>query len=116
AVTDALATVFPQDPPRFMARISHGYHDAARIAQDLAAAGFTRAPHIEPVAFASRAVSPAIAALAYCHGTPLRGEIEARDPNGLARATRAAEAELARRFGDWPIEGRIEALVVTVGT
>ncbi|HSW18124.1 MAG TPA: class I SAM-dependent methyltransferase [Ramlibacter sp.] len=115
AVTDALATVFPQDPPRFMARTPHGYHDATRIAQDLATAGFTSTPNIERVAFTSRAVSPAIAALAYCHGTPLRGEIEARDPHGLEGATRAVEAELARRFGAGPIEGRIEALVVTVG-
>jgi ubiquinone/menaquinone biosynthesis C-methylase UbiE len=114
AVTDALATVFPQDPPRFMARTPHGYHDAARIAQDLAAAGFIRTPAIETVAFTSRAVSPHVAALAYCQGTPLRGEIEARDPSGLERATQAAEAELARRFGPGPIEGRIEALVVTV--
>jgi hypothetical protein len=55
-----------------------------------------------------------VAALAYCEGTPWRGEIEARDPLGLERATRAAEAELAQRFGTGPIEGRIEALVVTV--
>ena len=116
AVTDALATVFPQDPPRFMARTPHGYHDAARIAQDLAAAGFTRTPTIDVVASSSRAASPGIAALAYCQGTPLRGEIEARDPTGLARATRAAELELARRFGEGPIEGSIEALVVTVVT
>jgi ubiquinone/menaquinone biosynthesis C-methylase UbiE len=115
AVTDALATVFPQDPPRFMARTPHGYHDAARIAQDLAAAGFTSTPNIESVAFTSRAASPGIAALAYCEGTPLRGEIQARDANALQRATAAAEAELARRFGDGPVEGRIEALVVTVG-
>jgi SAM-dependent methyltransferase len=114
AVTDGLATVFPQDPPRFMARTPHGYHDAARIAQDLATAGFTSAPTIEVVAFSSRAASARIAALAYCHGTPLRGEIEARDPNGLERATRAAESEVARRFGEGPIEGPIEALVVTV--
>ncbi len=114
AVTDALATVFPADPPRFMARTPHGYHDAARIAQDLAAAGFTSTPTIESVAFTSRAVSAAIAARAYCEGTPLRGEIETRDPHGLQRATLAAESELARRFGSGPIEGRIEALVVTV--
>jgi ubiquinone/menaquinone biosynthesis C-methylase UbiE len=115
AVTDALAQVFPEDPPQFMARTPHGYHDATRIAQDLAAAGFTSKPTIETVAFTSHAVSPGIAALAYCHGTPLRGEIEAREPGGLARATGAAQAQLARRFGHGPIEGRIEALVVTVG-
>ena len=114
AVTDALAAVFPQDPPRFLARTPHGYHDAARIAQDLANAGFTSAPAIESVAFTSRAASAADVALGYCQGTPLRGEIEARDPQGLPRATLAAEAELARRFGVGPIEGRIEALVVTV--
>jgi ubiquinone/menaquinone biosynthesis C-methylase UbiE len=114
AVSDALAAVFPQDPPRFMERTPHGYHDAARIAQDLAAAGFTSAPAIETVAFTSRAVSPRIPAQAYCQGTPMRGEIEARDAGGLERATQAAEAELARRFGPGPVEGRIEALVVTV--
>ena len=114
AVTEGLATVFPQDPPRFMARTPHGYHDAALIRQHLAAAGFARPAEIETVAFTSRAASPRIAALAYCGGTPLRGEIEARDPHGLERATQAAEAELARRFGAGAIEGRIEALVVTV--
>ena len=114
AVTSALAMAFPQDPPRFMARTPHGYDEAAQIAQVLAAAGFTNTPEIETVAFTSRAASPRIPALAYCQGTPLRGEIEARDPNGLECATSAAEAELARRFGDGPIEGRIEALVATL--
>ncbi|MEO7393114.1 MAG: class I SAM-dependent methyltransferase [Ramlibacter sp.] len=114
AVADALAAVFPEDPPRFMERTPHGYHDGGRIVQDLAAAGFTHTPTVETVAFTSRAATPGIAALAYCQGTPWRGEIEARDPNGLARATQAAEAELTRRFGDGPIEGRIEALVATV--
>ena len=39
-VTAALATVFPADPPRFMARTPHGYHDTAAIARDLAGGGF----------------------------------------------------------------------------
>jgi ubiquinone/menaquinone biosynthesis C-methylase UbiE len=114
AVNDALAAMFPDDPPRFMARTPHGYHDTTRIALDLAAAGFTEAPAIATVAFTSRAASARLAAVAYCQGTPLRGEIEAREPGGLARAEQVAEAELARRFGDGPIEGRLEALVVQV--
>lgn len=114
AVTHALASVFPRDPPRFMARTPHGYHDPAVIMQDLAAAGFANTPEIESVALASRAASPRVVATAYCQGTPLRGEIEARDKDGLDRATQAAEAELARRFGPGPVEGRIEALVLTV--
>ena len=34
-VTTALASIFPDDPPRFMARMPHGYHDVATIARDL---------------------------------------------------------------------------------
>jgi len=114
AVTFGAATVFPDDPPRFLARTPHGYHDERRIAQDLASGGFEAKPHIEKIAFASRAVSPRVPAVAYCHGTPLRGEIEARDPGGLERATKAAQDEIARRFGDGPVEGQIQALVVSV--
>lgn len=114
AVTDALATVFPHDPPRFMARTPHGYHDPARIAQDLAAGGFTNPPRIETVAHTSRAASPRIPALAYCQGTVLRTEIETREPGSLERATQVAAEEVARRFGQGPVEGLIEAFVVTI--
>ena len=114
AVTAALAALYPDDPPRFLARTPHGHHDAAALARDVAAAGFTDEPVLETVAFTSRAVSAHLAAKAYCEGTPLRGEIEARDPGGLDGATRAAQAELARRYGTGEIEGRIEAVVVTV--
>ena len=39
-VTDAVGTLFPDDPPRFLARTPHGYHDVALIEADLRAAGF----------------------------------------------------------------------------
>ena len=39
-VTQALAEIFPDDPPRFMARTPHGYHDVDQIRADLKAAGF----------------------------------------------------------------------------
>ena len=39
-VTQALAEVFPDDPPRFMARTPHGYHDETQIRAELHAAGF----------------------------------------------------------------------------
>jgi hypothetical protein len=61
----------------------------------------------------SRAASPRDAAVAYCEGTPLRNEIEARDPAGLERATAHATAALAQRFGNGPIEGRIRAFVIS---
>jgi len=113
-VTTALAAHFPQDPPRFLARTPHGYHDRARIERDVAGGGFRVPPHIETVTSRSRAPSPKIPALAYCQGTPLRNEIEARDASGLARATDAAAAAVARRFGDGAVDGKIQAHVVSV--
>jgi ubiquinone/menaquinone biosynthesis C-methylase UbiE len=110
-VTEALAKVFPRDPPRFMARIPHGYHDVEKIRAELNAASFTEIS-IATVDYKSRAPSPRDAAIAYCQGTPLRNEIEARDPSGLEDATNEAANSLARRFGNGPIEGRIRAHVL----
>lgn len=42
-VTQALASIFPDDPPRFLARTPHGYHDENQIRSDLRAAGFANA-------------------------------------------------------------------------
>ena len=113
-VTAALADVFPADPPRFMARTPHGYADRQAIARDLAGAGFTAAPRIETVAARSRAASAFEAAFAYCQGTPLRNEIEARAGATLNEATAACEAAIARRFGTGPVDGKIQAHVVMV--
>ncbi|MEY4138994.1 MAG: hypothetical protein RLZZ371_1176, partial [Pseudomonadota bacterium] len=67
-VTFALQEMFPADPPRFMARIPHGYNDAAEIARHLAEGGFVRRPVFTTLAAKSRAPSPAIPAIAYCQG------------------------------------------------
>lgn len=111
-VTSALAERFSDDPPRFLARTPHGYHDTARIVSELRAAGFSDI-HCDAVDAVSKAETAQVPAIAYCHGTPLRNEIEARDPEGLEPATRLAEAALIRKFGAGPIEGRIRAYVFT---
>jgi SAM-dependent methyltransferase len=113
-VTQALASVFPSDPPRFMARTPHGYHDVDAIRRDIAAGGFGAIARIDTLAARSRADSPRIPAIAYCQGTPLRSEIEARGPGRLAEATESAVAEIARRFGTGSVDGKIQAHVVTV--
>jgi ubiquinone/menaquinone biosynthesis C-methylase UbiE len=111
-VTDALATVFPQDPPRFMARTPHGYHGVAKLREELAMAGFASVS-IETRGDISKAPSPRDPAIAYCQGTPLRNEIEARGPPGLEAATQACAEALALRFGNGPVAGRIRAHVIT---
>ena len=52
-------------------------------------------------------------AIGFCQGTPLRNEIEARDPARLAEATDAAAKAIAARFGPGPIDGKIQAHVIT---
>ena len=111
-VTQALAGVFPDDPPRFLARTPHGYHDRDLIRSDLERAGLTDIA-IEAVEHISAAPSPREPAIAYCQGTPLRSEIEARGAPGLEAATDAAADALAKRFGKGAIEGRIRALVIS---
>ena len=109
-VCGALDALFPDDPPRFMHRGPHGYADQDLIAGDLARGGFSRS-EIAVVAHRSRAASPREPVLGYCHGSPLRSEIEAKGPAALARATDAATSALGQRFGSGPIEGRIQACV-----
>ncbi|MGZ5195566.1 MAG: class I SAM-dependent methyltransferase [Ramlibacter sp.] len=113
-VAKALADVFPQDPPRFMARTPHGYHDVAAVARDVREGGFSAAPEISTIAARSRAATPMIVATAYCQGTPWRNEIEARDASRLVEATEASERAVARRFGPGPVDGKIQAHVVMV--
>ncbi|MHB1100744.1 MAG: class I SAM-dependent methyltransferase [Burkholderiales bacterium] len=114
-VTTALESVFPNDPPRFLARTPHGYHDRSQIARDLAQSGFTTPPQIDTVAARSRAKSPRDPAIAYCQGTPLRSEIETRDAVRLGEATDVAAEFIAKRFGRDAVDGKIQAHIVTVG-
>src|SRR6202795_3081564 len=93
-VTNALAEVFPSDPPRFLARTPHGYHDAALIHSELEKAGFSGVV-IETRADQSRASSPRHPAVAYCQGTPLRNEIEARDADKIEAATNYTASKIA---------------------
>ena len=110
-VTEALALIFPSDPPRFMARTPHGYHDVAAIRGDLGKAGLSG---ITIVARddVSHAASPEIAARAYCLGTPLRNEIETRDAALLQPAVRKATEIIASRHGKGAVSGKIRAHVV----
>ena len=113
-VTRSLEAVFPTDPPRFLARTPHGYHDESVIRRDLVSGGFAAEAQIVPIAARSRANSPRVPAVAYCQGTPLRNEIEARDASRLGEATDAVAAALAQRFGTGAVDGKIQALIVSV--
>src|SRR3954468_815072 len=110
-VTNALAKMFPNDPPRFLARTPHGYHDTALIRRELEKAGFSDVT-IETRAEQTRASSPRIPAVAYCQGTPLRNEIETRDAGKLESATEHAASRIASRHGSGEVAAKIQAHIV----
>jgi ubiquinone/menaquinone biosynthesis C-methylase UbiE len=111
AVTEAVGALFASDPPRFLARTPHGYHDLKQIEGDLRRAGFSRI-EFATLQEMSKAPSARHVAVAYCQGTPLRGELEARDPAGLETATARAAEALAKAFGAGAVSGRMQAHVI----
>jgi len=112
AVAQALAQMFPDDPPRFMERTPHGYHEPEQIRGELESAGFSGIS-IEAQDEISRAPTPHDAAIAYCQGTLWRNEIEKRGATRLQEATHRAADAIAKRFGTGAVKGRIRAFVIT---
>lgn len=106
-----VAGLFPENPPHFLARTPFGYADAARIERESREAGFTTVGTGDP------AELPCAIGAGGRHGVlpgiVLRGEIEARDPHGLARATDAVTAALQERFGAKSFDAPSQALLVT---
>ena len=113
-VTTAMADMFPNDPPLFLARTPHGYHAKAVILDEVRSAGFAD-PTLETVTRRSVAPSCRDPAIGYCQGTPLRNEIETRDASRLGEATEAAARRISAWFGNGPVDGKIQAHVITAG-
>jgi ubiquinone/menaquinone biosynthesis C-methylase UbiE len=98
-IASAVAALFPGSPPSFLSRVPFGYADKQRIEADLRAAGF-RQVQSETIRAKTRMSCLRDAAVGLCQGSPLRSEIEERDPARLEEATAAAVAALERHgFG-----------------
>lgn len=110
-VTDVASAIFPSDPPRFLARTPHGYHDVEQIEAELRKAGFS-AIEIATLQRRSDAPSARDPAIAYCQGTPLRNEIETRDPQALKTVTDRAADAIAKKHGEGPVSGKIQAHII----
>jgi ubiquinone/menaquinone biosynthesis C-methylase UbiE len=111
-IVEALNALYPDNPPKFLSRTPYGFNDKTVLEKLLREAGFSHV-EIETIAKTSRAPSPRDPAIGFCQGSPLRGELEAMGAGQLEKATDAAAAAIARRFGEGPIEGRIQAIVVS---
>ena len=110
-----VAALFTEKPPRFLSRTPYAYYQAATIERDIRDGGFTEPMTFDSLVEHSRAPRAQDAAVAFCHGTPLRNELEAYGTGKLEEATLAASEGVARRFGRGVIDARMRAHVVTVG-
>lgn len=110
-VTDAAAEFFPDDPPGFLARTPHGHGNKDQIISDLKAAGFSTIS-IDTLTEVSAAPSAHSAAVAYCHGTPLRNEIEERDADALDQVTALAARAIEARWGAGPVAAKIQGHII----
>ena len=109
ALRDGLLAAFPDDPPRFLEEIPHGYHDRDRVVADVRAGGFTTVA-AETVTLTGHAAAAADIAIGYCTGTPLRAGIESR--GDLAATTALVERAVAGKLGTGPIAAEMSAHVV----
>jgi ubiquinone/menaquinone biosynthesis C-methylase UbiE len=105
---DAVAALYPEDPPSFLARTPFGYADPQGIERDLRAAGFDDVT-IETVELESRPVSAKDAATGLVAGCPLAAEVQERDPEGLDVAVDAAAESLRPFERGGALDSRISA-------
>ncbi|HKY96004.1 MAG TPA: methyltransferase domain-containing protein [Kiloniellales bacterium] len=108
----AAIEIFPDDPPLFLERAPHGYHDEARLRADLETAGFGDI-RFDTVTHRSEASSARHAVVGYVQGSPLRSDIEKRNPQLLERVTDRAAELVAQQHGTGAVSGRMQAIVVT---
>jgi SAM-dependent methyltransferase len=111
--TEALAARFPDDPPRFLPRTPYGHFDRDVYRRALADAGFGDVA-VETVTLRGRATARD-AAIGFCQGSPLAGEIEARAPGKLAATTDEVAAAIAARLGAGVVDSKMQAFVFSAG-
>jgi SAM-dependent methyltransferase len=109
----AVGTLWPDDPPLFLERTPYSYYDEAEIRADVAGGGFTKDVTVERIDARAKAATAEEPAIAFCHGTILRNEIEPRGVTALDDATEAARNAIAERFGATGVDSAMRAVYVT---
>lgn len=112
-ISDALAAIFPYDPPRFLERTPFGHHDTALLDAELRAAGF-REVRVDSLEKRNGRITPAEAAAGLCQGSPVAAEIVAHGDDAMDRAIAASTAALIRLTGgDGKLDAPMAAHVLT---
>jgi SAM-dependent methyltransferase len=110
ALVAGLAEVIPDDPPDFLERVPHGYHDSVQIRRDVAAGGLV-VESIERLVLRGTAPSARVIAEGFCYGTPLRFALEER--GDMAHFTGELAAQMTVRLGAGAVTGDLAGYVVS---
>lgn len=111
-VTQAACKTFPENQTRFLERIPHGCYDNDAIRYTLQDAGFQNIIIQDKLAV-STAPSAFYAAKAYCHGTPLRNELESISDDALSEVTEAAARLIKQFYGAGDVSAQIQGFIIT---
>lgn len=109
ALVHAVEDVCGEDPPTFVVRVPHGYHDEDSVRADAEAAGL-REVRVHRVTLDGHADSVAAVGRGFATGTPLAAELAARGDLDEA-AERIAEV-MVRELGPGPVSLPMTALIV----
>jgi SAM-dependent methyltransferase len=107
---EAVAALFPDDPPRFL-DTPYGYHDRSRILADLAAGGFSDV-QLEDVRVQAHGPSALDFVTGFVRGTPLNHGLSQRGAD-LDAVTREVAEVVARSHGAAPVTVDLAATVIT---
>lgn len=112
AVHEALARLFPADPPGFLASTPYGWFERATIERTLRVGGFDDVA-FEIVTLPSVAPTSDDVARGFLEGTPMLGQLRERGVVDVAPIREAVSEELARRHGQRPCQATMRAWIVT---
>lgn len=110
-VHETLASLLPDNPIPFLAKMPYGYSDRAEIERVTRAGGFANV-RIETVEFPCSAPSAADAARAWVEGTPVLAALHERGIADPGPFRVAAEKAIATKFGERPCRSTMRAIVV----
>lgn len=110
AVHEAVAEIFPDDPPRFL-EVPYSYHDLTAIVRALQEAGFTTVDiAVQPRK--SKAADARQVAMGLVAGSPLANQVTERGSPSLEQVVARVEGILEKRFGAGPITAPMQAFQI----
>jgi ubiquinone/menaquinone biosynthesis C-methylase UbiE len=111
AVHEAMAQIFPDDPPRFL-EVPYSCHDLSTLVRELQEAGFEKI-EITVQPRASEAIEARQVALGLVAGSPLANQVTERGAPSLEEVTAAVERAVAAEFGAGPIQAPMQAFQIS---